>query len=469
MENQNHNVLDDGRIGRLLFKLSLPAFFGMFVITLYNVVDTIFVGRYVGSLGIAGLSVVFPVQMLSMGMGMMTGMGGASVISRLIGAGDKDRAEHVLGNAVTATVILSLVITVTGLVNVDFWLRLMGASETILPYARDYMVVILIGLLFQTFAMALSTLIRAEGNVRVPMIGMILGAVLNIIFCAVFIIWLGMGVRGSGLAATLAQLISVVYFMSYYYSKKNYLQLRLRNLAIQWGIFRDIMAIGVASLAQTLAGSLSAILVNRMLVSYGGDAAISAYGILNRIMMFATMPAMVIGQGLQPIVGFNFGAKRYGRALKAVWLAILWGTICCTLSFLVLYFWPESFLRIFTSEKEIVDLGASAAKLLFLSMALVGFMISGATVFQATGKAAQAFITSISRSAMFLLPAVIVLPRFWGLNGIWLACPVADVLSVILVAVLLIPQIRMFRRLNLSTNDTGVGEAVVVQVEESPR
>jgi Na+-driven multidrug efflux pump len=176
MNNRNQNVLDDDRIGRLLFKLTLPAFTGMFVMTLYNVVDTIFIGHYVGPLGIAALSIVFPIQMLTMGIGMMTGMGGASLVSRLIGAGNTPRAEHALGNALTFTIIISVALTITGLSNPDLWLRLMGASETILPYARDYMTIILIGLFFRTFAMSQNGLIRATGNARVPMTGMIMGA-----------------------------------------------------------------------------------------------------------------------------------------------------------------------------------------------------------------------------------------------------------------------------------------------------
>ena len=216
MGDRRQNVLDDDHIGRLLFKLTLPAFMGMFVMTLYNVVDTIFIGHWVGPLGIAGLSIVFPVQMLSMGIGQMMGMGGASLISRLIGANNLPRAEHALGNAFSGTIILSALVMVIGLSNPDFWLRLMGASDTILPYAHDYFTIILYGMFFMTFAMSMNTLIRAEGNARVPMIGMIIGAGLNIVLDAIFIIPLGMGVRGAALATVIAQLVSSIYFLSYH-------------------------------------------------------------------------------------------------------------------------------------------------------------------------------------------------------------------------------------------------------------
>jgi len=208
MNDREANVLDDDRIGRLLLKLSLPAFTGMFVMTLYNVVDTIFIGHYVGPLGIAGLSIVFPIQMLTMGIGQMTGMGGASLVSRLIGARNTPRAEHALGNALTFTIIISVALTVAGLSNPDLWLRLMGSSDTVLPYARDYMTIILTGVFFRTFAMSQNFLIRATGNVRVPMIGMIMGAGLNIALDAIFIIPLGMGVKGAALATVIAKLRS---------------------------------------------------------------------------------------------------------------------------------------------------------------------------------------------------------------------------------------------------------------------
>jgi putative MATE family efflux protein len=446
MNKEYHNVLDDDRIGRLLLKLSLPAFFGMFVMTLYNVVDTIFIGRYVGPLGIAGLSIVFPFQMLSMGIGAMMGMGGASLISRLIGAKNVSRAEHALGNAITSVIVLSAVITVVGLVNIDFWLRLMGASETILPYARDYMTIILIGTIFRTLPMTSNSLVRAEGNARVAMTGMIIGAVSNIILDAIFIIPLGMGVKGAALATVIAQVISTLYFIRYYFFGKSFLKIRSGNLIPEFSILKAIMAIGIASFARTIASSLSAVLVNRALVTYGGDYAVSAFGIVNRVMMFAIMPAIVIGQGLQPILGFNYGAGRYDRALKVIKIAMIAATSISILVFLVLYFVPEPVIRIFTTDGELIALGSYAAKLVFLALYLVGFMMVGSLTFQSMGKAVQSFVTSISRGALFLIPLVFILPYFLQLDGVWWAYPVTDALASLLTLALLIPQIRELRR-----------------------
>jgi len=418
----------------------------MFVMTLYNVVDTIFIGHYVGPLGIAGLSIVFPIQMLTMGIGQMTGMGGASVLSRLIGARNTLGAEHALGNALTFTLVISVVLMIVGLSNPDLWLRLMGASDTVLPYARDYMTIILTGVLFRTFAMSQNFLIRAEGNARVPMIGMIIGAGLNIVLDAIFIIPLGMGVKGAALATVIAQLISSLYFLRYYLSGKSFLRVHLQNMVIKWDILKSILAIGISSFARTAAQSLAVVFVNRTLLTFGGDLAISSYGLIQRIMMFALMPGVVIGLGMQPILGFNYGAKRYDRALKVIKIAIIAATSYSIIVFCALYFAPELFIRVFTTDSELIALAAHAASRIFFAAYLVGFIIVGSIVFQAIGKAPQAFITAIARPALFLLPLVFILPNYWQLDGVWLAFPITDALTSILVLVLLIPEIRMFRR-----------------------
>lgn len=446
MNNRGENVLDDDRIGQLLLKLSLPAFMGMFVMILYNVVDTIFIGHYVGPLGIAGLSIVFPIQMLTMGIGQMTGMGGASLISRLIGAGNTPRAEHALGNALTFTLIISAVLMMAGLSNPDLWLRLMGASETILPYARDYMTIILTGVFFRTFAMSQNFLIRATGNARVPMIGMIMGAGLNIALDAIFIIPLGMGVKGAALATVIAQLFTALYFLRYYLSGKSFLRVHLQNMIIKWDILKTILAIGISSFARTAAQSLSVVFVNRTLGIFGGDLAISSYGLIQRIMMFALMPGIVIGQGMQPILGFNYGAKRYDRALKVIKIAVISATIYSIIAFFALYFAPELFIRVFTTDNELIVMAAHAARRFFLAQYLIGFIIVGSIMFQAIGKAPQAFVAAIARPALFLLPLVFILPNYWQLDGVWLAFPITDALTSILVLFLLIPQIKMFRR-----------------------
>jgi len=456
MNNRRQNILDDDRIGQLMLKLSLPALVGLLVMTMYNVVDTIFVGHYVGPLGIAGLTIVFPAQMLTMAIGQMMGMGGASLISRSIGAGNIHRAEHALGNAVTSAVVLSVIVMIAGLSNTDMWLRLMGASEAVLPYAREYMSIILIAVPFKTIAMAQNSLIRAEGNARVPMTGMIIGAVLNIILDAIFIILLDMGIRGAALGTLIASLVTVLYFMSYYLSGKSFLKIRTKTLVIEWGILGAILAIGIAAFASLSASSLTVVFINRALATFGGDVAISAYGLINRIMMFAFLPGIVIAQGLQPILGFNYGAKRYDRALKAIKIAVIAATTFSIMVFLAVYFAPEVFIRVFTTDGEVIAVGSYAVKRIFFLRYLIGFIIVGSTVFQAMGKAPQAFLTAIARPVLFLLPLVFILPKYWQLDGVWLAFPITDVLTFILVLVLIIPQIRAFRRLDQENRSQGL-------------
>jgi putative MATE family efflux protein len=443
----NHTIFDTDKVGKLLLKLTIPAFVGMVVITLYNVVDTIFVGQYVGNLGIAALSVIFPVQMLSMGIGQMMGMGGAALISMAIGKGDKTRAERILGNAITPTIIFSAILMIFGLSNIDFWLRLIGASEDVLPYASDYLRIILIGMFFQTFAMAFNFLIRAEGNVRVPMISMIIGAVLNVILDAIFIIPLGMGVAGAAWATIIAQLVSVAYCAYYYLSGRSFLKIHLKNLLIDWKLLGSLLAIGISSFIMTMASSICAIIINRVLLKYGGDIAVSAYGIINRIVMFALLPGIVIGQGLQPILGFNYGAGRYDRGLKVIKISIIAATVFCIAAFILLYSFPGFFARIFNGDAELIALTVYAARRIFITMPLIGFMMVGSTMFQALGKPVQAFFSSVSRTVLFLLPLVLILPNFWQLDGVWWASPITDVLTFLLILSLFIPQIRQLVKL----------------------
>jgi putative MATE family efflux protein len=443
---QNHNILDTDRIGWLLVKLATPAFFGMFVQTLYNVVNTIFVGHYVGPLGIAGLSIVFPLQMLIMGLGMMVGVGGASLISRLLGIGDVAGAERTVGNGTSISIVLSILVVIIILPLINSWLRLIGASEAVLPYAREYLTIITIGAFSGIISIALLSFARAEGNARVGMFAMILGAGLSIILCAVFIIWMKMGVTGAALATVIAQIVAMIYLLSYYLTDSSYLKMRISNFVPDFKILKLMFSIGIAAFVQTVAGSLSAMVLLKMVVSYGGDYALSAFGIIQRLLMFAIMPGMVIGQGAQPILGFNYGAKRYHLALKAITLAAVASTSMSIVAFLVLYFMPEPLMKIFSNDPELVAIGSYAAKLMFLALPFVGIVMLTTQIFQALGKAVQAFITAIARPIAFLIPLVLLLSHFWQLDGVWLSFPGSDLLTFFLVVALITPIIREFRK-----------------------
>jgi putative MATE family efflux protein len=446
MQNRNQSVLESDRIGSLMVKLTLPLFLGTFVQAAYSVVDTIFIGHYVGPQGLAALSLVFPLQMMAMGIGQMVGMGGASLISRLLGRKDNVGAERALGNAVAAGLLLALVLTVIIVPSVDFWIKLIGASDKVVPYAREYLTIVMSGTIFNVLANSLIFYVRSEGNTRVAMITMILAFGLNIILDAVFMIPLDMGMKGAALAMVVSLGIATLYALSYYLTRSSYIVLRIRNFVPDSKILKLIFAIGLAQFSQTVSTSLAALFIIRMAATYGGDLALSSFGIIQRILYFAFMPGMVIGQGMQPVLGYNYGAGRYHLALRSITLAVIAAILINILAFLLLYHFTDPIIGVFTSDIILIDESTHVARLIFLSMPLVGFFAVGSQAFLAIGKAVQSFIVAVARPALFLLPLVLILPRFLELDGVWLAFPASDVLSFLLLSVMLIPLLRQFKK-----------------------
>ncbi len=438
--------LDTDRIGHLLFKLAVPAFFGMAVMALYNVVDTIFIGRYVGSLGIAGLSIVFPFQMLAQGFGMMAGIGGASLVSRCLGARDIVKAERTLGNAILIGSVFGLAMSFIILSNIDFWLGLAGASETILPYARDYMVVVIAFAILMTLVMTFHSVIVAEGNAKIPMLAMICGAVLNIFLDALFIITFHMGIRGAAIATMISNGLSLAVFLLYYLLKRSSLRIRPAIFLPDLKIIGQIVVIGVSGLAMTLSNSFSAIFLNNLLVTHGGDMAVSAFGLINRAMVFIFMPCMVIGQGMQPILGFNYGARNFGRVFKALKISMSWATGIAFVGFLIFYSFPAQIMSVFTTEKDLILLSVYASRRMTLGIYLIGFIAVASIMFQALGKAVQSFIASVARPALLLIPVLYIMAHFYRLDGIWYSFPITDVLTSLVILMLLLPQIRDLKR-----------------------
>ncbi len=439
------NILDTEEVGKLLFKLSGPVFMGMFVQSMYNIISTIFIGRDVGPLGIAGLSVAFPLQMMGFGLGSLSGIGGMSLISRMLGARENERAEKSLGNGITLSLILSGGTLLLLLPFLDFWLRLIGASEDVLPYAHGYMLYVGVAILFQVVSTSLLNFARAEGNARVGMVAMVSGALLSILFSFVFIVWLGMGVEGAGLAVLLAQLVATGYLTLYYWNGNSFLKVRRVNLRPDFTIMKEMLGIGIGAFAQMFAGSLSVMIVINMVEHHGGDFAVGAFGIVQRIMMFANMPAMVLSQGAQPIIGFNYGARRFGLLLKSMNQALALGIALSVAGFLVVYFIPEAIMKVFSNDVELVSLGADASRRMMLSLPIIAPIGIGTMIFQAIGKARRAFVAAIARPVLFLIPAVFILAHFFGLNGVWFTFPVSDVFTFTFVVILIVPVIRYFR------------------------
>jgi len=452
------SILDTDRIGKLLLKLAIPAFFGMMVMALYNVVDTIFIGRYIGSLGIAGLSIVFPFQMLAQGFGMMAGIGGASLVSRSLGARDIPKAERTLGNAILIGFVFGIAMSLIIVTNMDFWLGLAGASESILPYARDYMVVVISFAFLMTLVMTFHSTVIAEGNTKIPMLSMICGAVLNIILDAVFIISFGMGIRGAAIATMISNGLSLVCFILYYFSGRSALKIKPHIFKPDLKILRQIVVIGVSGLAMTLSNSFSAIFLNNLLVIHGGDMAVATFGLINRAMVFIFMPCFVIGQGMQPIVGFNYGARKYGRVFKALKISMSWATGIALAGFVVFYLFPAQIMGVFTTEKDLIARTVYATRRMLLGIYLIGFISVASILFQALGKAAQSFIASVARPALLLIPVLYLMAGLFQLDGIWYTFPITDVLTALVILALMLPLIRDLRRQRDAEKLRGGGE-----------
>jgi putative MATE family efflux protein len=431
--------LGQGKILPLLLEFSIPAIVGMLVQALYNVVDRIFVGNGVGPLGLAGLTVVFPVMLVQMAFSMLIGLGATALISIRLGEGRQEEAEQIMSNAFGMLVLLSLVLTVSGLVFLDPLIRLLGASEAVLPYSRDYLSIILYGGVFQAIGFGLNHMIRAQGNPRTAMATMLIGAITNTILDPVFIFVFGWGIKGAAFATIISQIISATWVVAFFLRGKGQLHLDLRNsYKIRWPVVLQIISIGFAPFAMQLAASLLNLILNQSLAFYGGDLAISAMGIVFSVNTLFMMPIFGINQGSQPIIGFNYGAKKYGRVKETLFYAIAGATSIVTLGFLATRFMPVQLVSLFgRHDAELMSLGARAMKTVMMMFPIIGLQIVGANYFQAVGKPKKAAFLSLSRQVLLLIPMLLVLPRIWGLTGVFLAFPVSDIGSTIITTMLL--------------------------------
>jgi len=447
MKLPSHNVLDTDKIGRLLVKLTMPMFIGMLVQNLYNVVDIIFIGHYVGSDGMAALSIVFPIQMLAMGVGNMVGIGGGSLVSRLIGGSDHRRAERALGNSICFSIIFAVILTAAVLPSLTYWLKLIGASENVLPFAHEYLFIIFSGTLFNILNSVLLMMVRAEGNTRVAMISLIIQSVLNIGLDWIFMRpeGLNMGLGGAAWAMVISQAVSIVFLLTYYLGGNSYLKIRWRNFIPDMKIVKDIFAIGSSQFVQTVVSTVASIVFVRAAVNYGGDIALGAFGAIQRIMMFVSMPGMVIGQAMQPILGFNYGAKRYKRALKVVLTASLATLVYSVGAMIVIFAATEPIVKIFTSDPVLIAETGFAARLIFIGLPLFNLFNVGQLIFPATGKVVESFTVAIWRPAVLAILALI-LPHFFQMSGVWLSFPGSDILGLLLAIILFIPMMVKWRK-----------------------
>jgi putative MATE family efflux protein len=442
MQQQRDRMLGTESIGRLLVRLSLPASVAMIVMALYNLVDSIFVGRGVGVAAIGGLTISFPLQMLVMAFSMMIGTGAASVVSRSLGAGNRERAHRAAGNAMASALVFGLTVTLLGRLFLPQLLRLFGATPVLSAYARDYLTVILSGTVFISFAMAVNNLVRAEGRATVAMATMILGAVVNMLLDPLFIFGFKMGIRGAALATVISQFLSFVFLLVFFAGGYSSLRIRLRHLLPDRGVLREILVLGFPALVRQGVGSVLVILMNNALARYGGDIYISVFGLVFRILHFVLMPILGVVQGSQPIIGYNYGAGSLERVKRAVRLSVSVATVLSAAGFLLLMTLSGPVFRLFSSDPALAAAGVPVLRLMVLILPLVGVQMIGTTYFQAVGKARPAMFLGLSRQVIFLLPLVIILPRLFGLWGVFSAFPAADFLSSIITGVWLYKDVR---------------------------
>lgn len=437
-------------IGKLLLTFSLPAIVGMIVQALYNIADRYFIGQMgdqAGSLAIAGITVGFPFALVAMGFGMLIGIGGTSVFSIFLGQQKHEEAAKVLGNSLTLLVVILSVFSILSLLFLKPMLSTFGASPDVLPYALDYMQIIIAGSVINGIGFGMNNFIRANGSPRTAMITMFIGAILNIILDPILILYFGMGVKGAAIATIFSQFVSTVWVLYYFLGSKSLIRIQLKNLILKHEIVSRIFLIGLAPFSMQVAAGGINILLNRQLQTYGGDIAISAIGIIYSLSMFFLFPIFGINQGSAPLIGYNYGAKNYNRVRRVVRLAVIAASIIVSTGFILIQLFARNFLGFFNQNPELLNVGTRAAHFFFLMFPFLGLQVVGSGYFQAVGKPKEAMLLSLSRQVLFLIPSVLILPIFFGLDGIWFAIPLADGLAVFVTATLLFREMIQLKKL----------------------
>ena len=433
-------------IGALLLKFSVPAVIGMLVNALYSVVDRIFIGRGVGSLALSGVAITFPITNIIMGIGMLIGSGAAAVISIKLGQKKKEDAEKILGNAYFLTLIIPILLTIVGLIFLDPILRLFGASDATLPYAHQFASILLAGAILQNVGFGLNPIIRAQGDPKTAMITMLIGAVINFIANPIFIFGLHMGVAGSALATLLAQAVCSIWIFLYFWKGKSVLQLRRIHIRPDSRIIKEILAIGVSPFIMQIAASVVTILINTSLVQYGGDLAVGAYSLISSIAILIIMPILGVNQGVQPIIGYNYGAGNVPRVKRAFWLGFWVNTIIATLGWLFVELFPRQIISIFNKDDlQLIAIASEGLALYLLALFGVGPQSACVNFFQSIGKAFRSMSLSLLRQVVLLIPLILILPHFWGLNGVWFSGPISDFGSTVIALVFLLLEFHKLR------------------------
>ena len=448
--NKSQQILGTEPIGKLLIKYSVPAIIGMMVNALYNVVDRMFIGNIpgVGPMAITGLGVTMPIMTIILAFGMLVGIGATTNISIKLGQGKREEAEHIVGNSITLALIIGIILTVVGTIFSDSILKVFGASESTLIYAKSYMSIILLGTIFSISAMVFNNIIRGDGNPKLSAIIMAAGCATNIVLDAVLIFGFNMGIQGAALATIASQGLTAIWGFSYYLKGKSNLKFKKSSLKLDMNIVKIIFAIGSSPFAMQLATSLVQVISNNALRTYGSDLAIGAMATISSIVMIFLMPSFGLVQGMQPIVGFNYGAKNYDRAIKTFKLSLLSSSIFFIVGALLIQFVPQVLVGMFNRDPQLMDITINGLRKYSFALPIIGISIVGTNYIQSSGKAKIAMVLSLLRQVIILIPMILILPKFLGLNGVWFAQPTADIIASAITAIVLIKEIRSYKEDN---------------------
>lgn len=449
MSNQKH--LGDAPIGKLLLQYSIPAIIGMVVNALYNIVDRMFIGNIpdIGSLAITGVGITMPIMTIVLAFGMLIGIGTTANISLNLGKGNRTTAENLLGNAFTLSIIVGLAIAITGTIFANPILNLFGASENTLFYAKEYIGIIFLGCTFNILSFALNSTVRADGNPKMSSITMVIGCGANIILDYLFIFVLNLGVKGAALATIISQAITFFIILHYYTAGNSNLKLKIENFKLKKHLVTMTFAIGIAPFATQIANSLVQVIANNALKTYGSDLAIGAMTVISSLNIIFMMPIFGINQGCQPIIGFNYGAKKYERAKEAFKYATIAACVICIIGFISIQCFPTQIISLFNNDPELTTLAIKGIRIYLLMMPVVGINIVATSYYQSIGKAKISMFVSLLRQVILLIPFTIILPKFIGLDGVWAAGACADSLSVIITLILLKKEFKQLDKMQL--------------------
>lgn len=429
----NQNVLGTESIGKLLLKYSVPAIIGMIVNALYNIVDRIFIGHIpnVGPMAITGVGVTMPIMTLILAFGMLVGIGATASISIKLGQGNKNEAEQIIGNATKLIIFLGIGLTVLGLLFLNPLLRSFGATDQTIVFAKDYIQIILIGIIFNLFAFAFSHMTRADGHPKLAAIVMVVGCAINMILDPILIFGFDLGIQGAAIATVISQAITAFWLLFHFTKGSSVLKISLINMKLNKSIIKAIFAIGMAPFAMQLASCFVQIFANNTLMTYGGDMAIGAMTVINSISLFFLMPIFGINQGSQPIIGFNYGARQYHRSKKALIYSIIAATVVLSLGAAMIQLFPAFFVGIFNNDPTLTQMAVEGMKIFLFALPILGISVVGPNYFQSIGKPKISLLLSLMRQVLLFIPLLFILPRFMGLKGVWFVMPISDSITAV--------------------------------------